>query len=111
MNTCRRCGKEIGKGAALCGMCSPMKRRAGGIYRYTRTHIHEWADGRLTVEDGVKCECCTCHPGSAENGWHEQRCEVCIAAEMKEWGHVIAWHRNGDIVKRIRERAALEGLA
>jgi predicted RNA-binding protein YlqC (UPF0109 family) len=53
------------------------------------------------VSDG-----CSCRPGAHEDGWREQRCEACIAVEMEEWGHVIAWSRNGDIVKRIRAARA-----
>lgn len=47
---------------------------------------------------------CTCKPGSHEDGWREERCDACVKAEMDAWGQVIAWHRNGDVVKRIRER-------
>jgi len=57
VNTCRHCGKEIGKGAALCGMCSPFKSRGVSGYRYARTHVHEWVDGSRTIEAGVRCEC------------------------------------------------------
>lgn len=47
---------------------------------------------------------CACRPGTADDGWHEVRCEACIAFEMEEWGRVIAWSRNGDIVKEIAAR-------
>lgn len=47
---------------------------------------------------------CDCEPGCREDGWQENRSEACIQAELDAWGQVIAWHRNGDIVKRIRER-------
>jgi hypothetical protein len=46
---------------------------------------------------------CACRPGTHEEGWQEKRCEACVKAELDAWGQVIAWHRNGDIVKRIRE--------
>lgn len=28
---------------------------------------------------------CTCTPGTEEGGWHEDRCEACLQAELDEW--------------------------
>lgn len=28
---------------------------------------------------------CTCTPGSADNGWHEQRCAPCLDQERAAW--------------------------
>lgn len=28
---------------------------------------------------------CSCTPGSEENGWHEDRCEVCRQHELDQW--------------------------
>lgn len=47
---------------------------------------------------------CACQPGAIEDGWQEQRCEACIHAEIAEWGHVMAWALNGDIVKRLQSK-------
>ena len=37
---------------------------------------------------------CTCTPGSEANGWHEQRCADCRAAELAIWTRMIKGYRD-----------------
>lgn len=32
---------------------------------------------------------CTCKPGSNENGWHEDRCQICLDEELEIWRYLV----------------------
>jgi hypothetical protein len=58
---CRVCGTPLestNKRTRKCGRCA-MKRidaaHAGHVYQ--RVHVHEWADGHRTIENGIECRC------------------------------------------------------
>lgn len=45
---------------------------------------------------------CTCNPGTFDNGWHEQRCDKCLQAEMEQWRksmaklpRIVRWLKDG----------------
>lgn len=42
---------------------------------------------------GAEVTDCACTPGTEENGWHENRCDACIAAELQVWRDMFAWLR------------------
>lgn len=49
---------------------------------------------------------CGCLPGTYENGWHEIRCEECVAEERAAWERALDWYKtNSDaIIADIRRR-------
>lgn len=54
MSFCRSCGAQT-KGTR-CGACNRAAMAAAMLgYTYRRTHVHQWPDGRRTVEAGPEC--------------------------------------------------------
>lgn len=45
-------------------------------------------------------ERCACQSGSAENGWHEERCQPCWQAELDLWSDMFT--RCAPALERIR---------
>lgn len=37
-------------------------------------------------------QACACKPGTEANGWHEHRCNDCMAEERRMFGAVFAFH-------------------